>query len=66
MIVDDWNDDDLSDVLLARDGLPPMLLLKQRGGPLTVTNTPSDWPAAKAIAAGDLNQETAVTDEGDA
>lgn len=60
MLVDDWNDDDLSDVLVARDGLPPMLLLKQRGGPLAVTNTPSDWPTAKAVATGDLNNDLKV------
>src|SRR2546423_5206281 len=34
-----------------------MLLLKQRGGPLTVTNSPSDWPSAKVIASGDLNND---------
>ncbi len=57
LIVDDWNDDDLNDVLLARKGNPPMLLLKERGGPLTVTNTPAEWPGADVIATGDLNND---------
>ncbi len=57
MVVDDWNDDDLSDVILAREGGMPMLLLKERGGPLVVTNTPSEWPAAKVLATGDLNND---------
>jgi len=57
MLVDDWNDDDLSDVIMARNESVPLLLLKQRGGPLMLTNTPSDWPAGKAIATGDLNND---------
>jgi len=57
LLVDDWNDDDLNDAIVAREGLPPMLLLKERGGPLAVTNTPSDWPDGKVIALGDLNND---------
>jgi len=57
VLVDDWNGDDLMDVIVAREGQPPMVLIKQRGGPLTPTNTPSSWPAGKAIAVGDLNND---------
>ena len=57
MLVEDWNDDDLADVFITREGAPPLLLMKQRGGPLAVTNTPADWPAAKVIAVGDMNND---------
>ena len=55
--VDDWNGDDLPDVLLGRDNAPPLLLLKQRGGPLAATNSPPDWPSGGVIALGDLNND---------
>jgi len=54
---DDWNGDDLPDVFVAREGRPPLLLTKIRGGPLTDTNSPADWPAGSAMAVGDLNQD---------
>ena len=58
--VNDWNSDDLPDLFVARSGQRPVLLSNQRGGPLTVANSPSDWPAAEAsgaIAVGDLNND---------
>lgn len=57
VVVEDWNGDDLLDVLIAREGQPPLLCLKQRGGPLIPTNTPPDWPAGQVIAVGDLNND---------
>ena len=55
--VDDWNNDDLLDVFVARPGQPPQLLLKERGGPLVATNSPPDWPAGSVIALGDFNND---------
>jgi tetratricopeptide (TPR) repeat protein len=57
IVVDDWNGDDLMDLLVAREGQPPQILLKERGGLLVPANTPSSWPAGKAIAVADLNND---------
>jgi tetratricopeptide (TPR) repeat protein len=57
VFVDDWNGDDLLDVFITREGQPPLLLTKVRGGPLTATNSPSDWPTGAILAAGDLNND---------
>jgi tetratricopeptide (TPR) repeat protein len=55
--VDDWNNDDIMDLFVVRKGQPPLVLVKQRGGPLTDTNSPPDWPEATAVAIGDLNND---------
>lgn len=57
VVVDDWNGDDLLDLILQRDGQPPLLLTKQSGGPLTATQSPADWPVADVIATGDLDND---------
>jgi tetratricopeptide (TPR) repeat protein len=57
IVVDDWNNDDAMDLFVARDGQPPLLLTKQRGGGLTETNSPADWPKGTALAVGDLNND---------
>jgi tetratricopeptide (TPR) repeat protein len=57
VVVDDWNGDDLQDVFIAREGQPPLLLTKIRGGGLTETNSPADWPVGSLIAVGDVNND---------
>ena len=57
VVAEDWNNDDIQDLLVAREGQPPLLLTKLRGGPLTETNSPKDWPAGGIIAVGDLNND---------
>ncbi len=57
LAMDDWNGDDLPDLFISREGAAPLLLTKMRGGPLTDTNSPTDWPAGSVIAVGDLNQD---------
>ena len=57
VVAEDWNNDDIQDLLVTREGQPPLLLTKQRGGPLTETNSPPDWPAGGIIAVGDLNND---------
>lgn len=57
LVVDDWNNDDIMDLFVVREGQPPLLLTKQRGGTLTETNSPADWPPGRALAAGDLNND---------
>ncbi|HXG47553.1 MAG TPA: FG-GAP-like repeat-containing protein [Methylomirabilota bacterium] len=57
IVLDDWNNDDLNDVLIARTGQPPLLLTKLRGGPLTPTNSPATWPTGHLIVTGDINND---------
>ena len=55
--VEDWNGDDLLDVIVGRESGPPLLFLKQRGGALLLTNSPLDWPEGRVVALGDLNND---------
>ncbi|HTH48740.1 MAG TPA: FG-GAP-like repeat-containing protein [Candidatus Limnocylindria bacterium] len=55
--VDDWNNDDLPDLLLTRTNLPPLLLANVRGTGLMATNAPGEWPAARTLAVGDFNND---------
>jgi Flp pilus assembly protein TadD len=57
LLVEDWNNDDLLDLFIVRSNQPPLLLIKERGGPLVETNLTADWPSANTIAAGDLNND---------
>jgi len=57
LLIEDWNNDDLQDLFVTREGEPPLLLIKQRGGPLLATNLTANWPAGSVIAAGDLNND---------
>ena len=57
IVIDDWDNDDTADVLAARSGSMPLLLTKVRGGLLTITNAPTDWPAGSVMAVGDLNND---------
>jgi len=58
LAIDDWNNDDLMDVIVAREGEPPLLLLKQRGGPLVPTNFPPGQLEGAVLAVGDLNNDS--------
>ena len=55
--IDDLNSDDLPDVLLTRSNLPPYILLNIRGGGLSATNQPADWPVARGLGTGDFNND---------
>ena len=57
VVVDDWDNDDLPDVLLTRAGLPPAVLVNVRGGKLAAPVTLPEWPIAKALAVGDFNND---------
>ena len=57
LAVEDWNGDELLDVIVARESGPPLLFLKERGGRLRQTNSPPDWPAGQVVAVGDLNND---------
>ena len=55
LLAEDWNNDELPDLFIAREGQPPLLLVKQRGGPLVATNI--NLPSATLMATGDLNND---------
>lgn len=55
IVIDDWNNDDLMDVFVSREGQPPLYLQKERGGPLVPTNLPPVQLAGTVLAIGDVN-----------
>jgi Flp pilus assembly protein TadD len=55
--VDDWNNDDLPDLLLTVGGAAPVVISNVRGEGLVGTNQPVGWPAANALATGDFNND---------
>ena len=57
VVVDDWNNDDVPDLFVARETQSSLLLTKLRGGGLTDENSPTDWPSGKIVATGDLNND---------
>ncbi len=56
LALDDWNNDDLIDVAIRREGSSPQFLSKQRGGPLLATNVADAWPTGPLVM-GDLNND---------
>jgi hypothetical protein len=65
--MEDWNRDGNTDIIINRSGMPPMLLEKQRGGPLAPLQ-PTNWIAGAAIVTADfdndLRPDLAVLDGG--
>ena len=55
--IDDWNNDDLPDVLLTRRGERPWILSNQRRDGLSAAAQPADWPVARCLATGDFNND---------
>jgi hypothetical protein len=55
--VEDWNNEDVPGVFVARAALPPAFFPKLRAGPFVATNVPPDWPKGGIIATGDLNND---------
>lgn len=55
LCVDDWNNDDLLDVLVARRDQPPLFLQKVRGGNLAETNLPAGRLEGTVLTLGDVN-----------
>ena len=60
MQINDWNNDDMNDLFLAREGQPIALYAKQRGGNLVGTNSPSPATKSGVFAIGDLNTDGRV------
>jgi tetratricopeptide (TPR) repeat protein len=54
--LEDWNNDELMDVTIVRDGQPPLVFTRERGGPFVATNLA--LPAGTVLASGDLNNDS--------
>ncbi len=59
LVLDDWNNDELLDLMVTRDAGAPLLFARERGGPFAATN--AVYPAGVAAASGDLNNDS-ITD----
>ena len=57
ILVDDWNNDELPDLLLTRRGEPPWILTNRRGEGLGATSPRPDWPIASFLCVGDFNND---------
>ncbi len=57
VVVNDWNNDDLPDLLVTRDGQPPAILFNHRGTGIGEPETPAGWPVTRALAVADLNND---------
>lgn len=55
--VEDWNNDDMPDLLLTVSGAAPVVISSVRGEGLVGTNQPAGWPVANALATGDFNND---------
>jgi len=56
VVIEDWNHDGIMDVIASRDAGPPLLLEKQRGGPL-VPREMTNWVAGAVFCAGDFDND---------
>jgi len=54
--LEDWNNDELIDVNISRDGQPPLVFARERGGLFVSTNLA--LPSGAAMASGDLNNDS--------
>jgi Flp pilus assembly protein TadD len=57
LAVEDWNNEDVPGVFITRAGNPPVFFAKQRAGSFVQTNSTVGWPAGKALAIGDFNND---------
>lgn len=57
VVVNDWNNDDLPDLLVTRQGQPPALLMNHRGSGIGDPETLEGWPITRALAVADLNND---------
>ena len=56
VVMEDWNRDQVMDIIASRSKGPPLLLEKQRGGKLAPTE-PKDWGSGSVICAADFDND---------
>ena len=54
---EDWNNEGLPGIFVARTGHPPLYFAKERAGLFVETNLAADWPVGSVVATGDLNND---------
>ncbi len=59
LVLEDWNNDELLDLMITRESEAPLLFARERGGPFSATN--AVYPTSPISAAGDLNNDS-ITD----
>lgn len=59
LLLEDWNNDELLDLMITREAEPPLLFARERGGPFSATN--AIYPSGPISAVGDLNNDS-ITD----
>lgn len=57
LLIEDWNNDEMMDVMLTRAGQAPLVFARQRGGPFAATNLDGTLPASAIIASADFNND---------
>jgi tetratricopeptide (TPR) repeat protein len=57
LVVDDWNGDDLMDLIVLREGQPPQVLIKQRGSTFKPLVPSQPWPSGSVMTVADLNND---------
>jgi hypothetical protein len=57
VMLDDFNNEDVPGLLVSRAGSPPLSSRNNEQAPLWKTNLTAAWPAAKAAAMGDFNND---------
>ncbi len=60
LVMDDWNNDDMLDIIIPRKSEPPIYLQKQRGTVHSPTNTLATKTTVQTIATGDLNNDLRI------
>ena len=55
--MEDWNDDDLPGVMIARTNQPVVFHPKQRAGPFVSPATNAPWPSGTCLVSGDLDND---------
>jgi cytochrome c-type biogenesis protein CcmH/NrfG len=56
VMIEDWNRDGIMDVIASRTGSAPLLMEKQRGGPLVARET-TNWVAGAVFCTGDFDND---------
>lgn len=57
LVFEDWNQDDMLDLILAKNSEPTEIYLRQRGEGFNISTNTSSLPLANAVTTGDINND---------